>query len=106
MAATEVTMRVWRGDAKGGAFVEYRVPSQEGMVVLDVIHTLQATQAGDLACALTHFAGWRNRDVRRGRTSDSACGNREKCEKGDRPDFGRERLLRPAPRQRHAEAHS
>ena len=39
MAATEVTMRVWRGDAKGGAFVEYRVPSQEGMVVLDVIHT-------------------------------------------------------------------
>ena len=46
----EVTMRVWRGDAKGGAFKDYRVPVQEGMVVLDVIHTIQATQAGDLAC--------------------------------------------------------
>ncbi len=57
MAATEVTMRVWRGDAKGGAFVEYRVPSQEGMVVLDVIHTLQATQAGDLACRWNCKAG-------------------------------------------------
>ena len=45
MAATTVTMKVWRGDAKGGAFREYQVPSQEGMVVLDVIHTLQATQA-------------------------------------------------------------
>jgi succinate dehydrogenase / fumarate reductase, iron-sulfur subunit len=56
-AATEVTMRVWRGDAKGGAFVEYRVPSQEGMVVLDVIHTLQATQAGDLACRWNCKAG-------------------------------------------------
>ena len=57
MAATEVTLRVWRGDAKGGAFVEYRVPSQEGMVVLDVIHTLQATQAGDLACRWNCKAG-------------------------------------------------
>ena len=57
MAATEVTMRVWRGDAKGGDFVEYRVPSQEGMVVLDVIHTLQATQAGDLACRWNCKAG-------------------------------------------------
>jgi succinate dehydrogenase / fumarate reductase iron-sulfur subunit len=56
-ASTEVTMRVWRGDAKGGAFVEYRVPSQEGMVVLDVIHTLQATQAGDLACRWNCKAG-------------------------------------------------
>src|SRR5262249_58172481 len=49
-ASTEVAMRVWRGDARGGAFKEYRVPSQEGVVVLDVIHTLQATQAGGLAC--------------------------------------------------------
>ena len=56
-ASTEVTMRVWRGDARGGAFKEYRVPSQEGMVVLDVIHTLQATQAGDLACRWNCKAG-------------------------------------------------
>ncbi len=57
MAATEVTMRVWRGDARGGAFREYRVQTQEGMVVLDVIHTLQATQAGDLAVRWNCKAG-------------------------------------------------
>ena len=53
----EATMRVWRGDAKGGAFKDYRVPVQEGMVVLDVIHTIQATQAGDLACRWNCKAG-------------------------------------------------
>jgi succinate dehydrogenase / fumarate reductase, iron-sulfur subunit len=57
MAGAMVTMRVWRGDAKGGAFKEYRVESQEGMVVLDVIHTIQATQAGDLACRWNCKAG-------------------------------------------------
>ena len=57
MAASEVTMRVWRGDAKGGAFKEYRVQSQEGMVVLDVIHAIQGTQAGDLAVRWNCKAG-------------------------------------------------
>lgn len=57
MAATEVTMRVWRGDATGGAFKEYRVPAQEGMVVLDVVHTIQATQAPDLAVRWNCKAG-------------------------------------------------
>ena len=57
MAADMVTMRVWRGDAKGGALKEYRVEAQEGMVVLDVIHTLQATQAPDLACRWNCKAG-------------------------------------------------
>ena len=57
MAATEVTMRVWRGDAKGGAFKEYKVEAQEGMVVLDVIHRIQATQAGDLAVRWNCKAG-------------------------------------------------
>src|SRR5262249_59733777 len=56
-SSAEVTMLVWRGDAKGGAFKEYRVPVQEGMVVLDVIHTIQATQAGDLACRWNCKAG-------------------------------------------------
>jgi succinate dehydrogenase iron-sulfur subunit len=55
--ATDVTMRVWRGDPKGGAFKEYRVPMQEGMVVLDVIHTIQASQAGDLAVRWNCKAG-------------------------------------------------
>jgi succinate dehydrogenase / fumarate reductase iron-sulfur subunit len=57
MAAATVTMRVWRGDARGGAFAEYRVEAQEGMVVLDVLHTLQATQAPDLACRWNCKAG-------------------------------------------------
>jgi succinate dehydrogenase / fumarate reductase iron-sulfur subunit len=57
MATTEFAMRVWRGDAKGGAFKEYRVPVQEGMVVLDVIHSIQATQAGDLAVRWNCKAG-------------------------------------------------
>ena len=43
--ASEFTMRVWRGDISGGEFKDYRVEAQEGMVILDVIHTIQATQA-------------------------------------------------------------
>src|SRR5205823_14645629 len=35
----------------------YRVDSDEGMVVLDVIHRLQATQANDLACRWNCKAG-------------------------------------------------
>ena len=57
MPPSDVTMRVWRGDAKGGAFKDFQVPAAEGMVVLDVIHTLQATQAPDLACRWNCKAG-------------------------------------------------
>ena len=52
-----VTMRVWRGETGSGAFQEYRVPLQDGMVVLDVIHRIQATQAPDLACRWNCKAG-------------------------------------------------
>ena len=34
MAAQEVHMQVWRGDANGGEFRDYRVEAGEGMVVL------------------------------------------------------------------------
>src|SRR3989475_7186199 len=51
------TMRVFRGDARGGDFKEYRVESDEGMVVLDAIHRIQATQANDLACRWNCKAG-------------------------------------------------
>src|SRR6266850_2527404 len=51
------TMRVFRGDARGGDFKEYRVESDEGMVLLDVIHQIQATQANDLACRWNCKAG-------------------------------------------------
>ena len=51
------TMRVFRGDPEGGDFKEYRVEAGEGMVVLDLIHRIQATQAPDLACRWNCKAG-------------------------------------------------
>src|SRR5213080_3649283 len=51
------TLRVFRGDPTRGAFKDYRVEAEEGMVVLDVIHRLQATQATDLAVRWNCKAG-------------------------------------------------
>jgi succinate dehydrogenase / fumarate reductase iron-sulfur subunit len=51
------TMRVFRGNPSGGGFQDYKVESEEGMVVLDVIHRIQATQAPDLACRWNCKAG-------------------------------------------------
>ncbi|MBI3629092.1 MAG: succinate dehydrogenase/fumarate reductase iron-sulfur subunit [Candidatus Rokubacteria bacterium] len=51
------TMRLFRGDPRGGEFKEYRVEAEPGMVVLDVIHRLQATQATDLAVRWNCKAG-------------------------------------------------
>jgi len=42
-------LRIYRGDADGGQEVEYEVPIEEGMVVLDAIHFVQANYDGDLA---------------------------------------------------------
>jgi len=50
-------MRVFRGGPAGGDFKEYRVEGGEGMVVLDLIHQIQATQANDLACRWNCKAG-------------------------------------------------
>src|SRR5213594_1003623 len=50
-------MRVFRGDSSGGEFVDYTVDAEEGQVVLDVIHTIQATQANDLAVRWNCKAG-------------------------------------------------
>jgi succinate dehydrogenase / fumarate reductase iron-sulfur subunit len=47
--AREAVVRVFRGDKAGGREVEYRVPIEPGMVVLDAIHWIQAHQAPDLA---------------------------------------------------------
>src|SRR5437762_10303840 len=44
------TMKVFRGQPGQGDFRDYTVDVDEGMVVLDVIHRIQATQAPDLAC--------------------------------------------------------
>ena len=50
-------MKVFRGDAAGGEFREYAVEMEDGQVVLDVIHTIQATQANDLAVRWNCKAG-------------------------------------------------
>jgi succinate dehydrogenase iron-sulfur subunit len=51
------TMRVFRGSPESGGFKEYQVEAGEGMVVLDLIHRIQATQATDLACRWNCKAG-------------------------------------------------
>ena len=53
----DVTMRVWRGDPDGRGVPDYTLPAQEGEVVLDVIHRIQATEAPDLACRWNCKAG-------------------------------------------------
>jgi succinate dehydrogenase / fumarate reductase iron-sulfur subunit len=53
----ELKMRVWRGDDEGGELQDYTVEVSEGEVVLDAIHRLQATQAGDLAVRWNCKAG-------------------------------------------------
>jgi len=52
-----VTLRIWRGDAQGGKFEDYATPVTEGMVVLDAVHQVQATQANDLAVRWNCKAG-------------------------------------------------
>jgi succinate dehydrogenase / fumarate reductase iron-sulfur subunit len=49
--------RIWRGDAQGGAFKDYETEVSEGMVVLDVVHRIQAEQANDLAVRWNCKAG-------------------------------------------------
>src|SRR5438132_14286461 len=53
----KATFRIWRGDASGGKFVDYPAEVSEGMVVLDAVHQIQATQANDLACRWNCKAG-------------------------------------------------
>src|SRR3954447_25083060 len=49
--------RVWRGDETGGQLRDFKVEVNEGEVVLDVIHRLQATQTPDLAVRWNCKAG-------------------------------------------------
>ncbi|NED98056.1 succinate dehydrogenase/fumarate reductase iron-sulfur subunit [Phytoactinopolyspora alkaliphila] len=53
----DLKMKVWRGDQSGGELVDFVVPVEEGEVVLDALHRLQATQAGDLAVRWNCKAG-------------------------------------------------
>jgi succinate dehydrogenase / fumarate reductase iron-sulfur subunit len=51
------SFKVWRGDGKGGEFKAYDVEVSTGMVVLDVLHKIQADQANDLALRWNCKAG-------------------------------------------------
>src|SRR5881397_2775907 len=53
----DAKIRVWRGGPDGGDLHTYTVPVNEGEVVLDVIHLIQSTQAGDLAVRWNCKAG-------------------------------------------------
>jgi len=56
-APPTVTLAIWRGDAGGGGFHDYTVPANEGEVVLDVVHRIQAELAPDLAVRWNCKAG-------------------------------------------------
>ena len=53
----EVKFRIYRGEKGQGDLKEYTVEVDEGMVVLDVLHRVQAEQAGDLALRWNCKAG-------------------------------------------------
>ncbi len=53
----QVTLEIFRGDDDGGDMSEYTVEVQEGMVVLDAVHAVQAQHAPDMACRWNCKAG-------------------------------------------------
>ncbi|MGW0702063.1 succinate dehydrogenase/fumarate reductase iron-sulfur subunit [Streptomyces sp. NPDC002867] len=57
MSTYDARFRVWRGDQDGGALTDFTVAVNDGEVVLDIIHRLQATQAPDLAVRWNCKAG-------------------------------------------------
>ena len=55
--AQQAMFRIWRGGPDGGGFQDYVTPVDEGMVVLDAVHRIQANQAPDLAVRWNCKAG-------------------------------------------------
>jgi len=53
----QATFSIWRGNAGGGDFVDYRTEVTEGMVVLDAVHQIQSESANDLAVRWNCKAG-------------------------------------------------
>lgn len=53
----KVHIRLYRGEKNNGGLQDYHVDVDEGMVVLDVVHKIQAEQAPDLACRWNCKAG-------------------------------------------------
>ena len=53
----ERNFKIYRGDNSAGELVDYTCNVSEGMVVLDVIHRIQADDANDMACRWNCKAG-------------------------------------------------
>jgi succinate dehydrogenase / fumarate reductase iron-sulfur subunit len=53
----KITLRIWRGTGAEGKHVDYTTEAGPGMVVLDVVHKVQAEQAGDMAVRWNCKAG-------------------------------------------------
>lgn len=51
------TLRIWRGERGTGRFEDYETEVSEGIVVLDAVHHIQASQANDLAVRWNCKAG-------------------------------------------------
>jgi succinate dehydrogenase / fumarate reductase, iron-sulfur subunit len=51
------TFQIWRGERGNGKFVDYTTEYEAGMVVLDVVHKIQAAQANDMAVRWNCKAG-------------------------------------------------
>jgi len=49
--------KIWRGDKNSGKLIDYTVDVDKGMVILDVVHKVQAEHAGDLAARWNCKAG-------------------------------------------------
>jgi succinate dehydrogenase / fumarate reductase iron-sulfur subunit len=49
--------RIWRGGNGTGHFVDYKTPISPGMVVLDAVHAIQASDANDMAVRWNCKAG-------------------------------------------------
>ena len=54
---SDAVLEVFRGNAEGGGLHDFSVEVNEGEVVLDIIHRLQAEQAPDLAVRWNCKAG-------------------------------------------------
>jgi succinate dehydrogenase / fumarate reductase iron-sulfur subunit len=53
----QATFQIWRGERGAGHFISYDTEVSDGMVVLDAVHEIQSSQAGDLAVRWNCKAG-------------------------------------------------
>jgi succinate dehydrogenase / fumarate reductase iron-sulfur subunit len=53
----KVTLQIWRGTGDEGKLVDYQTEAAPGMVVLDVVHKVQAEQANDMGVRWNCKAG-------------------------------------------------